>query len=313
MKKKTFWASLYILVCFSVCAQNKNNIEVLANGDVKFYKVHSNNAFYIENVKLKTGEVQLDYLGDPFSQNANRAKLRVIFADCVESRTKVSKSDLSASKVIQLINEYHNCKNYTTDFELSVQQQLEQKYAFQKSIINFDIGFGYYNETVEFAPSSVRESTPNSTFSIYGSFNISPAHLGSLTGRLFYDFSFQYNANSTIEFGTIKKELSSFFMTLTPKYYIFNQNSKFNPFIGASFGAAVLNYDLTQSSNVLFNNIDSSSTTFIYGLEAGAAFLDHFELTLSYLPNYQYTITIDDETVVNSRFSNVTIKLGYKF
>jgi hypothetical protein len=295
-------------------AQNESNIKILSDGPIKFYKTISTNAYFIENVKLKSGQVQLEYLGEPFTLNLNRAKLLVIFEDCVNTRTKASKSDMTEARIIQLVNDYYNCETFTTSFELSESEKTEQKYSTQKSVINYDIGFGYYSETLDFSINSLsKQSKSEGGFSLYASFNISPSHLGSLTGRLFYDFSLQYNLGNSFEFSGIEKDLSSLLITLTPKYYFSKPQSKFNPFLGASFGAIVLDYDITDNSAILFDNVDSSKTKFIYGIEIGAEILNNFEFTISYFPDYKYDIFIDEETTLRSRFQNLAFKMGYKF
>jgi opacity protein-like surface antigen len=293
---------------------NKTSVAILTSGPIKFYKATNGNTHYIENVKLQSGIVELKNLGESRSLNSNRGKLLVIFKDCVQTRSKAAKSDMREARVLQLIDEYNNCTEYTKDFELSEREKIDQSYSTQKSVLNYDVGIGYHNQTTNFRVNSANEqSESNSSLSIYASLNISPSHLGSLTGKLFYDFALQYNLGTSFEFANIDKNLSSLLITLTPKYYFSKPKSNFNPFIGAGFGAVILDYEITDTTGILFDTIDSSRTKFIYGLELGTEFLNNFEFTFNYYPNYTTNISVDDETVLRSKFQNLTFKLGYKF
>ncbi|ARV10536.1 hypothetical protein BTO05_13165 [Winogradskyella sp. PC-19] len=282
--------------------------------EVGFYKTTETNRYFIENKKNSSGLVYLENLSYPSTNGKNRGKLLVIFSDCVSVRTKTSKSDISEGLIAQLIEEYTNCESYSEDFELSKRQKKDQSYANQESIINYDFGFGYYSQELEFMVND-NPSLTNSEggLSAFVSINISPKHLGSLTGRLFYDFTLQYNFKTAYEFSTFDNKISSVQLTIAPKYYFSKSNATIYPFIGASIGAVLLKYDYTDTSSVVFQNVDSSDTKVIYGFEIGAQILTDFEVTLSYYPDYKFGIFIDDINTVNSRFKNLNFKLGYKF
>ena len=281
---------------------------------IGFYKTIATNRYYIDNKKNSTGLVYLENLSYQATNAKNRGNLLVIFNDCLMVRTKASKSDISEGSIIQLIDEYDICENYSENFELSERQIKNQSYANQKSIINYDMGLGYYSQELEFTLNSnpPSENTEGS-LSVYASVNISPKHLGSMTGRLFYDFTLQHNFKTKYDFGIYKSEISSTQITFAPKYYFLKSEAKINPFLGSSIGAVLLNYSYTDNTNILFQNIDSSDTKVIYGFEIGAQVLTNFEFTLSYYPDYKFNIYIDDMNTINSRFKNLNFKLGYKF
>lgn len=316
---------LLLLVSYSLFSQTKatrtlridnvnTQVEVLTDTPIGFYKTVATNRYYIENKKNNSGLVYLENLSYAITNGKNRGKLLVIFNDCVSVRTKTSKSDISEGLIIQLINEYNNCGNYSKEFELSERQKNNQSYANQKSIINYDFGLGYYSQELEFTLNDNPSFTnTKSGLSAYASVNISPKHLGSLTGHLFYDFTLQYNFKTNYNLTTYETEMSSAQIMVTPKYYFSQPNSQINPFIGASIGAVLLNYNYTDTGNVLFENIDSSDTKVIYGFEVGAQIFTDFELTLSYYPDYKFDIFIDDINTINSRFKNMNVRLGYRF
>ncbi|MCC1484951.1 outer membrane beta-barrel protein [Winogradskyella immobilis] len=324
MKKKTTNLILLVVVFISALSfaqeqninisGNQTSVKVLSSGTINFYKTASTNTHYIENTKLQTGIVELKKLGEPHTVNKNRGKLIVIFNDCVSIRTKASKSDMTEARVIQLINDYNNCSEYTDSFELSERQKIDQTYANQKSVLNYDFGIGYHNQTTDIRINNQGEqSEDDGSLSLFASLNISPAHLGSLTGRLFYDFTLQYNFNTSFEFTNVEQDLSSLQITITPKYYFNKPESKLNPFIGAGLGAVILDYEITDITQVTFDTIDSSRTKFIYGFEIGAEFLSDFEFTLAYYPDYKNDIVIDEDNIIRSDFQNLSFKLGYKF
>ncbi|MFD1063493.1 hypothetical protein ACFQ1Q_09570 [Winogradskyella litorisediminis] len=292
------------------------NIEVfiLSESPIGFYKTKETNRYYIENKKNTTELVSLDNLSYPPTNGKNRGKLLVIFSDCVSVRSKASKSDLSEGRILALIEMYKNCESYTEDYELSTREKINQSYANQKSIVNYDFGAGYYNQELNFRLNGNRSLASNKGgISIYASANISPKHLISLTGRLFYDFSLQYNFNSTYDFGNFKSDISSLFVTVAPKYYLNKSITKLNPFIGASIGAAILNYDYTDDSGVDFSKIDGTDVKVIYGFHLGTELFDDFELSLNYYPDYKFNVVIDDTTAINSKFNSLNLNIGYKF
>lgn len=292
----------------------KIEVELLTNSDVKFYK-SKNNKYFIENTKLKTEITELKDLEYTYTNSKNRGKILVIFRDCISLRTKIEKSDISESRILQLINDYNNCETYNANYELSEKQKKDQKYSEQKSIINYDFGVGYYSQKLDFRVNSNPElSDTSGSASLFFSFNISPSHLGALRGQLFYDFTLQYNLKTTYNFSDFENEISSVLITVAPKYYFKKMGSKFNPFLSANFGATVLNYNYTNNSGVLFDKIDSSDTKFIYGFEAGIEFLNNFEFTIDYLPDYKFDLIINqNEDRIKSRFESFNFKLGYKF
>ena len=49
------------------------------------------------------------------------------------------------------------------------------------------------------------------------------------------------------------------------------------------------------------------------GIEVGAEFLNNFEFTFGYYPDYKNDIVIDEDNIIRSNFKNLTFKLGYKF
>ncbi len=317
-------AALILLITLSVSGQEKNQtIEVsgtsisaklLTDGNVKFYKDVKNNTHYIENSRTQSGIIELKGLGNPNVNSTNRGKLLVIFGDCVSVRNKAQRSDITEIRIIQLIDDYNNCGEYTSSYELSGRDQKDQSYASQKTIINFDAGIGYYNETTDLTIDDNPEIDDNdSNFSIYASFNISPKHLKSLTGRLFFDFAIQYNFGTSVEFPTVSQDLSSLFITLTPKYYFNQPESTFNPFLGVGFGAAIIDYEIEDKTNAVFEGFDRTKTKFIYGIELGAEFLNNFEAALIYYPDFKTRDVIEDDISLRSKFKNLTFRLGYKF
>lgn len=318
-------AVLLLLVSSSLFSQTKTSrtllidevstqVDVLSDTPIGFYKTVETNKYYIENKKNNSGLVYLENLSYPFTNGKNRGKLLVVFNDCVSVRTKTSKSDISEGIILQLIEEYENCGDYSKEFELSERQKKDQSFANQKSIVNYDFGVGYYSQELEF---TVNNNSPITTtegnLSAYASVNISPKHLGNLTGRLFYDFTLQYNFKAEYNFAPYQAEISSAQITVAPKYYFAKTDAKINPFLGASIGAIVIEYDYTDTSAILFQNIDSSATRLIYGFEVGAQIFTDFEFTLSYNPDYKFDIFIDDMDIINSRFQSLNFSLGYKF
>lgn len=318
-------AVLLLLVSSSLFSQTKTSrtllidevstqVDVLSDTPIGFYKTVETNKYYIENKKNNSGLVYLENLSYPLTNGKNRGKLLVVFNDCVSVRTKTSKSDISEGIILQLIEEYENCGDYSKEFELSERQKKDQSFANQKSIVNYDFGVGYYSQELEF---TVNNNSPITTtegsLSAYASVNISPKHLGNLTGRLFYDFTLQYNFKAEYNFAPYQAEISSAQITVAPKYYFAKTDAKINPFLGASIGAIVIEYDYTDTSAILFQNIDSSATRLIYGFEVGAQIFTDFEFILSYNPDYKFDIFIDDMDIINSRFQSLNFSLGYKF
>ncbi|WP_298761258.1 OmpW family outer membrane protein [uncultured Psychroserpens sp.] len=289
--------------------------EVLSNGNVKFYKTLIENTYFIENSKNKTGAIQLTNVDDVNSYKANRGKLLVIFKDCVEARKMTNNNVLSRKKIMNIINVYNECSNYSDEYQLTSKEASDQNYIFAKGIINFDIGIGYYLESSDLnIPTYIDASDNTSGLSIYASVNISPRFVKNLIGKFYFDLGVQYNFNASSEVDNkISQDISSIFITLTPKYYFKEKESQFNPYIGLAFGAALISYDVLDLNQNLFTQRKGSNTRFIYGLELGTTIMTNFEASLVYYPDFQNDIKILEQNELSTKKSNLSFRLGYKF
>lgn len=293
-------------------------LEVVVKGDANFYKSLKTQKLYIENTKNKSGFVQLINPGDIDTRRANTGKLLVVFEDCLPVRTRTYDSELSVNRITQLMNDYNNCDQLSEEFEITKQEETDQTYSDQKTLLNFDIGAGYFGLDNDIAiitdESTTSDNATGGGLSFYASLNISPSYFNGYTGNIYMDISLQYNLNNSIEFSDINKDLSSLFLNFTPKYYLGNIKANFRPFVGFGFGIGLLNVEIEDNTGARFDRVNDTVFRFLYSPQIGVLLFNTFEVSADFYPYYSNDIILESSEVkLESTFTSFTIKLGYHF
>lgn len=293
-------------------------LEVLVYGDANLYKSLKTQNLYVENTKLKTGTIELINPEKISTSRTNKGKLLVVFEDCLEVRTRTYDSEMSINRISQLMEAYNNCEKLSDNFEITKQEEANQAYSDQKTLINFDLGGGYFGLDNDIAiiteDAITRDSADSGGMSIYASLNISPAYFNNYMGNIYLDFSLQYNFNQNVEFSDIDKELSSLILSFTPKYYFGDANASIRPFVGFGLGIGLLSFNIEDKTGAVFNTVDDSVFRFFYSPQIGLLLFNNLEVSADFYPYYSNNLLIESGDVrLESTFTSFTVKLGYHF
>jgi hypothetical protein len=297
---------------------NTQLLKVIINGDARLYQSLKGGRTYVENIRLKTGTVEIFPGSDPRSLNSNRGKLLVVFQDCLAARERTNDSPTTMDEIKSLVRFYNDCDTYNKDFELTKKEQTAQKYADKTSIVHFDAGLGIFflNNDIGLSGEDLNYSANDKAtgLSVFASVNFSPNYLYSLMDKLYFNVSLQYNFKSSLEFEEVSQDFSNLNLMFAPRYYFGNSDSKIRPYLGFGVGMGLLNFQVEDLSNSRFENFDDSIIQFMYAFQAGVLITDHFELSIEYFPYFNYSTFIQPEEIrYKSTFDSVLIKLAYRF